>query len=47
MSMELLMKTRELLFGSGFLTRRNMTQTVKSDVKPHSFLSPLRVPIQK
>ena len=36
--MELFMKSREFLPGSGFLSRRDMTYDVESNVKPNSFL---------
>ena len=36
-SLELFVKRRDLLPGSGFLSRRDMTLAVKSAVKPHSF----------
>ena len=36
--LELFVKSREFLPGSGFLSRHDMTKAVESDVKPHSFL---------
>ena len=36
--LELFLKIREFLPGSGFLSRRDMTLAVESDVKPNSFL---------
>ena len=36
--LELFVKSREFLPGSGFLSRRDMTLAVESDVKPNSFL---------
>ena len=39
--LELFVKSREFLPGSGFLSRRDMTAAVKSDVKPNSFLPSL------
>ena len=36
--LELSSKSREFLPGSGFLSRRDMTYAVESDVKPNSFL---------
>ena len=36
--LELFVKRREFLPGSGFLSRRDMIYAVKSDVKPNSFL---------
>ena len=36
--LELFLKRREILPSSGFLSRRDMTYAVESDVKPHSFL---------
>ena len=40
--LELFVKSREFLPGSGFLSRRDMSLAVESDVKPNSFL-PLTV----
>ena len=37
--LELFMKRREFLPGSGFLSRRDMTLAVESDVKPISTFS--------
>ena len=39
--LELFVKRREFLPGSGFLSRRDMTLAVESDVKPHSFIPSL------
>ena len=36
--LELFVKSRQYLPGSGFLSRRDMTEPVESDVKPNSFL---------
>ena len=36
--LELFVKSREFLPGSGFLSRLDMTYAVESDVKPNSFL---------
>ena len=36
--LELFVKSREFLPGCGFLSRRDMTLSVESDVKPNSFL---------
>ena len=36
--LERFVKSREFLPGSGFLSRRDMTYAVESDVKPNSFL---------
>ena len=35
--LELFVKSREFLPGSGFLSRRDMTYAVESDAKPNSF----------
>ena len=37
-TLKLFAKRREFITGSGFLTRRDMTLAVESDVKPHTFL---------
>ena len=37
-TLELFVKRREFLTGSGFLSRHDMTLVVESDVKLHSFL---------
>ena len=36
--LELFVKSREFLHGSGFLSRHDMTLAVESNVKPNSFL---------
>ena len=36
--LEPFVKRMEVLPGSGFLFRRDMTKAVESDIKPHSFL---------
>ena len=36
--LELFVKRKEFLPGSGFPSRRDITKGVESDVKPHSFL---------
>ena len=36
--LELFVNSREFLSSSGFLSRRDMTLAVESDVKPNSFL---------
>ena len=41
--LELFVKRREFLRGSRFLSRRDMTKAVDSDVKPNSFLPSLHV----
>ena len=41
--LELFVKSREFLPGSGFLSRRDMTSAVESDVKPNSFLPSLNL----
>ena len=37
-SLELIIKRREFLPGSGFLSHRDMTLTVESDIKSYAFL---------
>ena len=41
--LELFVKRREFFPGSRFLSRRDMTLAVKSDVKPNSFLRSFRI----